>query len=144
MTKSASDTPGIIEPFWGYSPYSFAAFVDVTSTNLVGSNLFAEKANGIRVSIPGKPLGMYLKRPTGCSLVTHVFFPISTSSKRNGQWSELRIENVPFLSPVQIAWWSSAFLGGGEHTHLAPSKPGLSRSSRVRKRYCGPVHESHY
>jgi len=65
--------------------------------------------------------------------------PLSASSQLKGQWSELKTVKVPFLSPVQMASWDCLSRGGGEQTHLAPSNPGTSRLSRVRKRYWGQV-----
>ena len=47
--------------------------------------------------------------------------------------------NVPLASPSQIAAWSAALRGGGEHTQRAPSWPGRSRSASVSSRYCGQV-----
>ena len=45
----------------------------------------------------------------------------------------------PSASACHSASWSDASRAGGENIHFAPSMPGLSRSCRVRNRYCGQV-----
>ena len=118
--------------------------MEVNSTNFVNDNFFgsriiADKTRGRRVSIPGMPLGMYLKRPFGYSGEREEDFPNSGSEKWKGQWSDERMVKVPEERPSQIRGWSWAVRGGGEQMCLAPWKEGRERWERVRKRYWGQV-----
>ncbi len=69
--------------------------------------------------------------------------PISFCSfMQNGQWSVDTTASSFIRRPFQrSAWWCSCFVRSGvEHTHFAPSNPGLaSVSSSVSHRYCGQV-----
>lgn len=98
-----------------------------------------ERTRGRRVSMPGIPLGMYLKRPRGWVGVMEEDFPKSASLKWKGQWSDERMVNVELERPAQMRGWSWAVRGGGEQMCLAPVKWGRERWDEVRKRYCGQV-----
>ena len=81
MTISAS-LPTAISPFLGYIPNIFAAFVEVTSTNLFTLILFSKTPYVYKsanlCSTPGAPFGILLK-----SSIPKSFCPL----KLNEQWS---------------------------------------------------------
>ena len=96
--------------------------------------------SGKRVSIPGIPLGMYLKRPRGWVGETEEVFPKEGSAKWKGQWSDERMVKVEFERESQRGAWDEAERGGGEQMCLAPWKGGVVvRWERVRRRYWGQV-----
>src|SRR5215831_12245486 len=94
----------------------------------------SENRSGRRVSTPGTPLGILRKLLSAPGS----FLPCG-SSYLKAAWSDDRTWKVLAASPVQMCSWLSLACGGGEHTHLAPSSPGLSKSSSLRIRYCGQV-----
>src|SRR5690348_15130461 len=89
-----------------------------------------EKSNGSRGSIPGIPFGIFVKGAFGPAFL----LPLS-SVYLKGAWSDENTWKTPRESAFQIAAWLDESRGGGEHTHLAPSKPSFSRTSAERKRY---------
>ena len=131
IAKSASD-PAAMTP--REQPIEFCGCGGVRSTNSFNesraSDCVAENINGSRVSIPGMPLGMFVKTVPGPPAILPQF---------QGEWSDEKTASVPSNTPRHIAGWLARSRGGGVQTHLAPLMSTVSMSSEERKRYCGQV-----